>query len=116
MIKDNAIAQTERTPVGSDNVVFVSPSESLVVNLQNIKQHQHRDHGRVEIEEEVIRVQFVRGRYSTADSREIELLRTAPNNVATILDEISEEFNSPPEAAALSVYKDRFYEVTTEGA
>ena len=104
MTKDNAVAQTEKAPVRSDNVVFVSPSESLVVNLHNIKQRQHREHGVTDTEEEVIRVQFIRGRYSASDSREIELLRDAPNNVANILEEINEEFHSPPEAAALRVY------------
>ena len=116
MTNDKAVTQTEEAPASSDNVVFVSPSDSLLVNLHVKPQRKYRLAGNIEIDEEVIRIQFVRGRYSTSDPLEIELLRDAPNNVRTIQEEVQEEWDAPPETAALDVYKDRFYEVSREGA
>jgi hypothetical protein len=73
------------------------------------------------IEEEVQRVQFVEGRFQTSDKKLIERLRSAPNNVGVIQDEIAKQYreegmNIVPNSKALGSYKDRFYEVGTESA
>ena len=121
MLNDDAATQTEETPVVTDNVIFVSPSERLLVNLHVRPQRKYSSGGITVIEEEIKKVQFVEGRYETSDSNLIDLLRAAPNNVSQLEADISNQYkqrgiHSTPDGTALSSHKDRVYEVAGEGA
>ena len=121
MSKDEAAIQTEETPVVTDNVVFVSPSERLLVNLHLQPQRKYSSGGVTVIDEEIEKIQFVEGRYETSDPKLIELLRAAPNNVNRLSEEIAKEYrrmgiNAIPDSKSLGSHKDRFYEVGTESA
>ena len=117
MANGKAATGMKETPVESDTVTFMSPSERLLVNVHLKPQRKYSEHGTQIIEEEIKRVQFVDGRYETSDRNLISLLRKAPNNVGVIQDEIAKEYrdqglNFAPDSKALTSYKDRFYEVT----
>ena len=121
MSKDEAAIQTEETPVVTDNVIFVSPSERLLVNLHLRPQRKYSSGGVTVIDEEITKIQFVEVRYETSDPNLIKLLRSAPNNVNQLSEDISREYrnrgiNATPDSTALSSHKDRFYEVNQEGA
>tara|TARA_Y100000310_G_scaffold224635_1_gene226512 strand:+ start:337 stop:705 length:369 start_codon:yes stop_codon:yes gene_type:complete len=121
MLNDDAATQTEETPVVTDNVIFVSPSERLLVNLHVRPQRKYSSGGIIVIEEEIKKVQFVEGRYETSDPNLIELLRAAPNNVSQLEADISNQYqqrgiHATPDGTALGSHKDRFYEVAGEGA
>ena len=62
MAKDEAAIQTEETPVVTDNVIFVSPSERLLVNLHLRPQRKYSSGGVTVIDEEIEKIQFVEGR------------------------------------------------------
>lgn len=121
MTNDNAAKQTEEAPVKSDTVTFMSPSERLLVNVHLTPQRKYSERGTTVIEEEIEKVQFVRGRFETSDKNLIDLLRAAPNNAGVLQAEIAEQYErqgigAVPDSTALSSYKDRFYEVGTESA
>ena len=121
MSNDNAATQTEETPVVTDNVIFVSPSERLLVNLHVRPQRKYSSGGITVIDEEIRKIQFEEGRFETSDRKLIELLRSAPNNVNQLEEDIANEYrhrgiNAIPDSTALSSHKDRFYEVAGEGA
>jgi len=117
MTNDNAAMEMKEAPVNPDTVTFMSPSERLLVNVHLKPQRKYSRSGSTVIEEEVEKVQFVEGRFETADQRLIKLLRSAPNNVTSIQVEIQKQYRNQgidlvPDSTALSSYKDRFYEVS----
>ena len=121
MANDKAAMEMKEAPVKSDTVTFMSPSERLLVNVHLEPQRKYSHGGTTVIEEEVQRVQFVEGRFQTSDKKLIERLRSAPNNVGVIQDEITKQYreegiNIVPISKALGSYKDRFYEVGRENA
>lgn len=104
MNKGNAATMTREAPAKADTVVFVSPSERLVINLQLKPQRKFVRDNVVHVDEERVQCQFAHGQYETSDKRIIELLRLAPNNVDNI-ESVGD---------ALNAHKDRFYETSAK--